>query len=224
MQKVLQTPLVLVPALGCDGRLYEPQLAAWQGGVMAQLHVAREDRFAAMVAGLLAAAPAQFAILGTSMGARLAIEVALAAPDRVKGLLVIGSTAGGVADPAAGHRRTARLRNGELEGVLGDMARMISHGPGPRGEDTRAAFITMGRLTGAAIMAAQSDALAHRAELWPRMAEIVCPTPACGGGKTSFHRWRMACGWRGRCAGAPMWNCLPAGIFRRLYIRTTALR
>ena len=50
------------------------------------------DHLAGCVEQVLAAAPEQFSILGTSFGGRVAMEVALAAPERVKGLVVIGSS------------------------------------------------------------------------------------------------------------------------------------
>lgn len=178
--------LVLIPAFGCDERLYEPQIEVLQARWGGLVHVAKANRFAGMVTDLLAEAPPHFVVLGTSMGARLALEVALAAPQRVHGLVVIGSSPGGVADPNAGHRRTERLRNGDLEGVLADMGAMIAHLPGPRGEATRQAFITMGREVGAETMAAQSEALAHRDDKWGRVAEISCPTLCLWGREDRF--------------------------------------
>ncbi|MDE2447265.1 MAG: alpha/beta hydrolase, partial [Alphaproteobacteria bacterium] len=52
---------------------------------------------------------------------------------------------------------------------------IISHLPGPNGPDTMAAFREMARAMGPDHMALQSDAMAHRIDLWPRMADIACP-------------------------------------------------
>lgn len=176
--------LVMIPAFGCDKGLYAGVRAGLDAEVMT--HMAREDSFAAMVAALLAQVPEEFIVLGTSMGGRLALEVALAAPDRVQGLVVIGSGAGPVADPASSLRRSARLRGGEMEDVLRDMGDMIAHMPSPRGPATREAFIAMGRKTGAEVMARQSDALAGRVDLWPRLGEIACPTLCLWGEHDKF--------------------------------------
>lgn len=176
--------LVMIPAFGCDSRLYAEVAAGLDVEIIT--HIAREASFEAMVATLLANAPEDFIVLGTSMGGRLALEVALAAPDRVEGLVVIGAGAGGVADPAAGLRRSSRLRGGEMDGVLAEMGDLVAHLPGPRGLATRAAFIEMGRKTGAEVMARQSDALAKRVDRWERLPEITCPTLCLWGEHDQF--------------------------------------
>src|SRR4051794_24886055 len=55
--------------------------------------------FDEVAADVLAAAPARFVLCGYSLGARVALHVALAAPERVARLVLIGATAG-LADPA----------------------------------------------------------------------------------------------------------------------------
>ena len=180
----MRKTLIMIPAFGCDGGLYNEVAAGLDVEIIT--HVAREASFEAMVAALLAKAPEDFIVFGTSMGGRLALEVALAAPDRVEGLVVVGAGAGGVADPAAGLRRSSRLRGGEMEGVLVEMGEMVAHLPGPRGPATRDAFLAMGRKTGAEVMARQSDALAERVDRWERLAEIACPTLCLWGEHDQF--------------------------------------
>ncbi|MFO1035055.1 MAG: hypothetical protein U1E15_13665 [Hyphomicrobiales bacterium] len=77
--------LVLIPALGCSGALYAGLTKAFADTLRLCVHVPVQDRFEAMVTGLLAQAPERFIVLGTSMGGRLALETALAAPERVEG-------------------------------------------------------------------------------------------------------------------------------------------
>ena len=48
---------------------------------------------------------------------------------------------------------------------------MIAHLPGPNGPATRHAFIAMARKQGAELMARQSDALANRGDLRPRLGK-----------------------------------------------------
>lgn len=182
----MRKTLVMIPAFGCGREMYDEVAAALGHDMKIFIHVAEQDRFDAMVDGLLHAVPGHFSVLGTSMGGRLALEVVLAAPDRVEGLVVIGASAGAVADPAAGLRRSARLRGGDMEGVLAEMGAMISHLPGPRGPSTRDAFMAMGRMMGAEAMARQSDALAHRTDRWSRVADITCPTLCLWGAEDKF--------------------------------------
>ncbi len=168
--------LVLLPAFGCDKRLYQPQLQALGKQYALNVLIPSEVRYDKMVAEILAQVPDSFAILGTSMGGRLALEVALVAPDRVEALCIIGAGAGPVADQAAGLRRSARIRGGESAQVIAEMAEMIAHEPGPRGLSAKQAFVTMATALDVDILARQSDALAHRIDLWERLDEIECPT------------------------------------------------
>jgi 2-succinyl-6-hydroxy-2,4-cyclohexadiene-1-carboxylate synthase len=55
---------------------------------------ARPISFADVVADVLAAAPPRFALCGYSMGGRIALHVALAAPERVEHLILVATTAG----------------------------------------------------------------------------------------------------------------------------------
>jgi pimeloyl-ACP methyl ester carboxylesterase len=175
MEALMKT-LVLIPAFGCDTRLYDQQIKALKGHWTTQVIVPTKDRYEGMVEEVLAEAPDEFAILGTSMGGRLALELTLAAPERVMGLCVIGAAAGATADPAAGLKRSARIRGGERDKVIAEMGEMIAHLPGPRGAATRDAFLTMGKAMEMDLLARQSDALAHRVDRWEEVAEIDCPT------------------------------------------------
>ena len=55
---------------------------------------ARPIAFDAVVADVLAAAPPRFALCGYSMGGRIALHVALAAPERIERLILVATTAG----------------------------------------------------------------------------------------------------------------------------------
>ncbi len=188
--------LILVPALGCDARLYEPVAGALEKRVVTQTLMVSEATLAGCAAKVLELVAGDFIILGTSFGGRVALEVALAAPTRVKGLVVIGSGAGPTADPVAGLRRSVRLRAGELEQVATEMGAIVSHLPGPNGPAARDAFIAMMRTQGAAFVARQADALAERGDLWPRLHEIACPALMLWGEHDQFSPaadgWRMA--------------------------------
>jgi pimeloyl-ACP methyl ester carboxylesterase len=182
----MQSTLILIPAFGCDDRLYQPQLEELRGPWDMKVLIPEEDRYDKMVVSILAKAPETFAILGTSMGGRLALEVALAAPDRVEALCIIGAGAGPVADQAAGLRRSARIRGGEMAQVIAEMGQMIAHESGPRAASAKQAFIDMATDMDLDLLARQSDALAHRIDLWDRLEEIECPTLCLWGEHDKF--------------------------------------
>ena len=169
------TNLIMIPALGCDDRLYAGIAPLLPSNVLASTIIPDSGSFASCVAQVLAQAPERFVILGTSFGGRVAMELVLAAPERVSGLVVIGAGPGPVADPVAGVKRSERLRGGEFEAVNAEMGAIIALLPGLRGPATREAFLSMCRTQGANLMARQSDALAKREDLWPRLQEIACP-------------------------------------------------
>jgi pimeloyl-ACP methyl ester carboxylesterase len=178
--------LVMIPALGCDGRLYADILPRLSSVVEPVTIVADKDTLTGCVQQVLERAPEKFIILGTSFGGRTALEVAFAAPHRVQGLVVIGAGPGVAADPSAGFRRTERLRGKEFESVVTEMADMVSHMPGPNGAKARNAFISMAQKQGGALMARQSAALSKRVDLWPRLGEIACPSLMLWGREDKF--------------------------------------
>jgi 2-succinyl-6-hydroxy-2,4-cyclohexadiene-1-carboxylate synthase len=79
---------------------------------------ARPVSFEACVADVLAAAPRRFLLCGYSMGGRLALHVALAAPERVERLVLVAATAG--IEDAAG--RAARRAADEALAAFADTA------------------------------------------------------------------------------------------------------
>jgi pimeloyl-ACP methyl ester carboxylesterase len=178
--------LVMIPALGCDGGLYAEILPRLSSVVEPVTVIADKDTLTGCVQQVLDRAPEKFIILGTSFGGRTALEVALAAPQRVEGLVVIGAGPGVAADPSAGIRRTERLRGKEFESVVTEMADMVSHMPGLNGAKARNAFISMAQKQGGALMARQSAALSKRGDLWPRLGEIACPSLMLWGREDKF--------------------------------------
>jgi pimeloyl-ACP methyl ester carboxylesterase len=178
--------LVMIPALGCDSELYRDVAAGLSDLVEPRTVMCGGRTIAASVVEVLSQAPSEFIILGTSFGGRVALETALNAPDRVKGLWVIGAGPGPVADPAAGRLRSARLRGGEFETVVNELASMAVHLPGPNGEGAREASLRMMRRQGGELMARQSDAMALRVDITPRLGEIACPALMLWGEKDRF--------------------------------------
>ncbi len=170
--------LVMLPAMGCDHRLY----AARAGDVC----ITDEPSIAACVKQVLAAAPRRFIVMGTSFGGRVALETALAAPDRVAGLIVIGSGAKAVADPVAGYRRASRLRGGEFDRVVTEMGAMVSHLPGPMGPVARDLFIAMAHDLGPERMGNQAEAMATRADVSASLGGITCPALMLWGREDQF--------------------------------------
>ena len=67
------TNLVMIPAFGCDERLYAAIAPLLPANVLTSTLICDGDTFAACVEQVLARAPEQFVILGTSFGGRVAL-------------------------------------------------------------------------------------------------------------------------------------------------------
>jgi 2-succinyl-6-hydroxy-2,4-cyclohexadiene-1-carboxylate synthase len=79
---------------------------------------ARPISFDACVDDILVAAPPRFALCGYSLGGRLALQVGLAAPERVERLVLVATTAG-IADPG---ERAARRASDERLAAFAESA------------------------------------------------------------------------------------------------------
>jgi len=86
---------VLLPGMACDAALWRDQLAALTPRYaprVSDVHT-RAGTLSAMAATLLADHPGELVLIGASMGGMIAIEAASQAPQRVRGLALLGSTA-----------------------------------------------------------------------------------------------------------------------------------
>jgi pimeloyl-ACP methyl ester carboxylesterase len=87
-------PIVLIPGLATDPRLYEKQMPAlWQFGPVMVANATREDSMAGLAQDILAHAPSRFALAGLSMGGYVALEIMRHAPERVLRLALLDTTA-----------------------------------------------------------------------------------------------------------------------------------
>lgn len=87
-------PLVLLPGMMCDGRMFAPQIAALKD--IAECHIGDiggADNMCDIAQQVLAQAPHKFALAGLSMGGIVAMEVVRQAPDRVTRLALLDTNA-----------------------------------------------------------------------------------------------------------------------------------
>ena len=173
--------LVLIPALFCDEALYalvQPKLAAH-----ANVHVlaAPRDTMAESVAAILEQAPATFILGGTSYGANLAIEVALAAPDRVVGLWIMGSSA-----PAPDPEQSAGLVQGietNTDGVIEMLSGVVVKPSNTAAAET---FKVMAKRVGRDVAAKQAKSLAAKRSVEDRTADLPMPVLAIWGAEDAI--------------------------------------
>lgn len=182
----MSRPLVLLPAMLCDERLYGSQAQALRDLVEPLPLVVAEADLAVAVDVVLQQAPAQFVLAGTSYGGNLALEVALVAPARVLGLWLMGCSPGLPGDRDAGRSRSRRVQAGEFEAVLEELASGIVYPDGPHGAAAGGTFRTMARSLGPTVFLRQNTSLLGRRDRRDSLAGITCPTLLLWGRQDEF--------------------------------------
>jgi pimeloyl-ACP methyl ester carboxylesterase len=126
----MKTPLLLLPGLLTDARLFEPQLrglADIAGPVVAELSGAAT--VAALAKGAIAAMPpGRFAVAGLSMGGYVALEVMRQAPGRVSALALLNTNARpDTAEGTANRRRLMALAEKDFPAVNAALVPKLLH-------------------------------------------------------------------------------------------------
>lgn len=156
-------PLLLLPGLMCDARLFAPQVAAFSARRSVLVPwLGAADSMEALAALVLEQAPPVFALAGLSMGGIVAMEVVRQAPDRVARLALMDTNPLAEA-PAVQVRRQPQIDRalaGDLAGVLNEaMIPQYLAKPDPALE---ALCLTMALDMGPQVFARQSRALRDR--------------------------------------------------------------
>lgn len=170
-------PLILLPGLMCDARMFGAQKAAFPDAI-AFPGYGLDNSLSSMAARVLDFAPDRFALLGHSMGARIALEVVRAAPERVERLALV-STGIHPVRPGEADKRYALRDLGRAQGiealVRAWLPPMIS--PANLGNAELVASLTrMCVDAGLETFEAQTEALLGRPEVENLLAAISCPT------------------------------------------------
>lgn len=83
-------PLVLLPGMMCDARLFAPQFAAFSGTrTVISAPIGGHQTVQDLAAACLADLPPRFALAGLSMGGIVAMEMVRQAPERVAGVALM---------------------------------------------------------------------------------------------------------------------------------------
>lgn len=155
--------LVCLPGTLCDGRVFAPLLARLGCKALCP-GLAGSDSVAALAAHLLPGLPARCVLLGFSFGGMVAFELLRRAPERVAGLVLLGTNAR--ADTL--HGQAARARQVALARAEGAEAVIEADWPNPVGPasagraDILALLRAMARAVGAEGLARQGRAAATR--------------------------------------------------------------
>lgn len=167
------TPLVLLPGMMCDARLFTPQTDHFSAERAVQVAcLTRHNRVQDMARAVLMAAPERFALAGLSMGGIVAMEVVRQAPERVAGLALLDT------NPLAEDARVQAGRAPQIKTAAeGGLLDMLVNKVFPNylaAETTQAPILAtcfaMAESLGADVFIRQSEALMHR----PDQTETLC--------------------------------------------------
>jgi pimeloyl-ACP methyl ester carboxylesterase len=117
----VNTPLIMVPGMMCDARLFAPQIAAIAPRHRVDVPLPTgADTIAALAAAILATAPPRFALAGLSMGGIVAMQIVAQAPERVAGLALLDTNHLAETPEVKARRlpQMARVQAGELAAVM----------------------------------------------------------------------------------------------------------
>lgn len=173
------TPVILVPGLMCDRRLFALQGSAY-GASRPVLHadLSKDTTIGAMAERLLSDAPDRFCLAGLSMGGIVAFEAWRQAPGRIAGLALLNTTP--FADsPARQSTRLAqieRVKRGQLKSVVMEELKPNYLGAKSKGDqELLDEIFAMAASLGPEVFIRQSRALMSRKDSVETLATINCP-------------------------------------------------
>ena len=153
----------------CDEQLYREVIAALGDAIDPHVLMSPMPQLEDSAADILSRAPARFALVGTSYGDNLAMEVALAAPERVTALWLMGCHP---AAPAAGGPDLAGGLEATPDAVFDMLAGLVVHKDAAA---QAAIFKAMAKRVGGPAGAAQARAVAARQEAASRLSALTMP-------------------------------------------------
>ena len=177
-------PLVFLPGMMCDARLFGPQIAELSADMAVMCApVTQGERIEEIASGLLDQLPKRFALAGLSMGGIVAMEILRRAPDRITRIALMDTNplAETPAFAALREPQIVRVRSGRLLEVMRDEMKPNYLAPGPQRTDVLNLVMDMAETLGPEVFVRQSRALQRR-----RDQQVVlrkCRVPAlvlCG--------------------------------------------
>ena len=174
----MSEPVVLIPGLMADARLFLPQIVVLGTARALQISLAvAGESVEQMSAAVLASAPATFALVGHGLGGDVALDVVRRAPDRVTRVVLLATDPLSEA-PNASAAREARIvaaKSGRLaEAMLAEIPRAALADTEWR-EEVLALVRDMALGLGEGVFVRQSRALQRRPDQQKTMRNIKIP-------------------------------------------------
>ena len=184
----MNEPLLLLPGMMCDARLFAPQIAAFSATrAVMTAPLAGRDSIAGLASDILAVAPDRFALLGLSMGGIVAMEMIRQAPGRITRLALLDTNHRAELPEVAARRgpQIAKVRDGHLRAVMRDEMKPNYLTDGPNTGAILDLCMAMAETLGDTVFIQQSLALRQRPDQTETLRAIAVPSLVlCGADDT----------------------------------------
>ncbi|MGB5865780.1 MAG: alpha/beta fold hydrolase, partial [Sulfitobacter sp.] len=175
----MNEPLILLPEMMCDARLFGPQIAELSCDTAVMVApVTVGERIEEIASALLDVLPQRFALAGMSMGGFVAMEILRRAPDRVTRLALINTNPLAETPVIAANRepQIIKARSGRLMEVIQDELKPSYLAPGPYRGEVMALAMEMAQTLGPEVFVRQSRALQRRKDQQATLRRCKVPT------------------------------------------------
>jgi len=175
----MSEPLVFLPGMMCDARVYGPQLAALSPNyTLTVAPITKGDRIEEIASGLLDTLPRKFALAGHSMGGIVAMELMRRAPDRITRIALMATNALAETPQSAGDYEPLiiKARTAPLADVVPEFMQPDHLAPGPYRGEVMALLTDMAENIGADVIVRQARALQRRRDQQAVLRRCKVPT------------------------------------------------
>lgn len=180
----MREPLVFLPGMMCDARVFGPQIAALSAEHPITIApVSEGDRIEEIASGLLDTLPRKFALAGAAMGGIVAMELLRRAPDRISRIALLSTTSLAETPQSAADYEPliTKLKAGLLDQAVNSIIRPEHLAPGPVRNSVLHLLASMADNLGTELIVRQARALQRRRDYQSTLRQ--CHVPAlviCG--------------------------------------------
>ena len=174
----MSTPLVLIPGMMCDQRLFAPQIEAFQDVEIIIANITAHDSMQQLATDILQKMPEKFSLGGLSMGGIVAMEIWRQAPQRVQGLCLMDTNPLAETEELKARRKAqiAKVKAGKLNQVMRDEMKPNYLFDGQNKKDILALCMDMALCLGDEAFINQSIALQNRRDQCETLKKVTCRT------------------------------------------------
>lgn len=175
----MHEPLVLLPGMMCDARLFGPQIAELSSDTAVMVApITRGERIEEIASGLLDLLPPRFALAGLSMGGIVAMELLRRAPDRITRIALMDTNCLAETPVVAANRepQIVKARSGRMLEVMREEMKPNYLAPGPQRAEVLDLVMDMAEVLGPDVFIRQSRALQRRRDQQAVLRKCRVPT------------------------------------------------